>query len=38
MISFTFNEAMITIFRKYNYPDRVSAAVDALSEALERRL
>ena len=31
-------QAMITIFRKYNYQDRVSAAEDALSEALERRL
>lgn len=31
-------QAMITIFRKYNYQDKVSAAKDALSEALERRL
>ena len=31
-------QAMIIIFRKYNYQDKVSAAKDALSEALERRL
>ena len=31
-------QAMITLFRKYNFPDKISAAENALTEALERRL